>query len=123
MRDNSIVHTSKYETVIDFADWTLQNHHPNDQYEWSWMLVMQAIKTALSYRYAALLHKNESGSKHADQVLRDLLRIMLKSHRISAKEKAIHLIMYRFPAVYRRFRIKDDPSLLNWEESIENQPV
>ncbi len=120
-RSNSIVKTSSYSKMISFSEWVADNHSIQEREEWSWMLPMQALKMALSYRYATILHRNTEGTDYANMIMKILLRMINRSRLISLQEKIIHTVMFLFPEIYRYFRIKDDPSMKIWEKSVKTK--
>ena len=120
-RSNSIVNTTTFQKMIGFPEWAAENHRVDEQKKWSWMLPMQAMKMALSYRYATILHKDRSGTKHANKVMNTLFRMIFPSRLISLKDKIIHVGMFLLPGVYRYFRIKDDPTMKIWEASVKSR--
>ncbi len=120
-RSGSIVRTSKYHDYIVFPEWVFKNVSYDNGFIWSWMILMQSIKFALSYRYEAALRKDQENFAHVNGILRDFSRNLWKDRHIDSKEKAIHFAMIACPWLYRYFRIKDDPSLLEWEKKIRTE--
>ncbi len=119
-RSGSIVRKSTHEEFIKFPVWVQINCINNDKNDWSWMLLMQAVKYCLSYRYEAILRNNQEESIRANEVLNDLMMRLLKNQHISLKDKMIHMVMKTSPQIYRYFRIKNDPSMLIWEKTVNS---
>ncbi len=120
-RPNSIVKTATYEKTIDLADWTVENYKTDVQHVWSWMLTMQAMKMALSFRYGARLYEDQKAVMHAERMLQKLLVMMKQSHLISRKDILLHAVMIRFPGMYRYFCIKDDSTMKIWEANVRSR--
>ncbi len=119
-RSNSIVRTADYKKSMDIADWTVKNYKSDLRYEWSWMLLMQAVKMALSCRYGAILHEDQEMVCRSNKDLKVLVRRIMQNKQIPNKEKLLHLIMRLSPRIYRCFRIKDDPTMKIWEANIRS---
>lgn len=117
-RSNSIVRSGSYEKSLDFAEWTVTNYKSDDQCEWSWMLLMQAMKMALSCRYGAILYDDREMIHRVNKVLGILLQRIKQNKQIPKKEKFMHWIMKSSPRMYRYFRIKDDPTMKIWEANV-----
>ena len=120
-RSDSITKTSNYQKLIQLPDWVVNNPDKIAKHDWSWMLELQALKMALSYRYGSILHKKEHETRHANKVIQVALLSVIKDRRVCFSEKMIHVIMVLFPRVYRAFRIKDDPTLLDWEQRVRKE--
>ena len=120
-RNNSILRTTQYENQIRISEWLVKNPDKIGTECWSWMVVLKAIKMALSYRYGAMVHQKAFQVRYANEILRNLIIKMLKNRHSPMKEKIIHVIMMLLPGVYRLFRIMDDPSLKNWEHNIKKR--
>ena len=121
-RDNSIVHSSSYEKALGFIEWFIENGRTKNSLligPWSWILLMQAIKLALSFRYGASLYKNMENVKKANTMLRIMIPDMIKNRYISTKDKYIHTVMALSPRLYRLFRLYDDPTLKIWEKNVK----
>ncbi len=118
-RNGSIVRMMKYKDFIALPDWVSNNLFCDDNNKWSWMILLQAIKYALSYRYEVILRKEHENLIHVNMILNNLTRRLLKDKHIDIKVKAIHLAMMVSPQLYRYFRIKDDPSMLTWEKTVK----
>lgn len=121
-RANSIIHASSYDKVSGFIEWFVDNRRNNDSLfggPWSWILLMQAIKLALSFRYGASLYNNKKDVKKAGTMLWSMIPDMIKNRHISAKDKIIHTVMALSPRLYRLYRIYDDPTLKIWEKNVK----
>lgn len=119
-REGSIVRTSTYERMIDFSDWYIL--HIDDKKQdgpWAWILLMQAIKFALSYRYEAILRAYRDNINHANKNLRQMEDEMLRNRHIHIDDKIIHYAMIRLPMLYRYFRLKNDPTMKTWEKRVK----
>ena len=120
-RKSSMSRQRDHKELLRVPEWVALNYQGDEQNEWSWMLPMHALKTSLSCRYSARLEKDRKGEKYSNQLAEALLKRVLKDSRIPAKEKGIHLIMKASPQVYRRFRIKDDPTMRKWERIVHER--
>ena len=86
------------------------------------LYLISAIKRSLSNRYDALAIGNlENVVRLCNDILADGLRELKRMKHISNKEKLTYAIFTRFPAVYRFWRVRNDPSLLEWEKRMKNQ--
>lgn len=120
-RSNSIVRLANHQKLLDIADWTVNYYKYDQQHEWSWMLLMQATKMALSSRYGAILHEDHEMVSRAEKVLNILLQKIMQNRQITRKDKLAHWIMKLSPRIYRYFRIKDDPTMKIWETTVREQ--
>ena len=119
-RDDSIVNSTSYLRLKDISDYYLKylSGKKINQEAWSWMLLMQVIKSALSYRYMIRYRPDvQLLTREVNKALRIHLKEMMNYDGPSKIEKTKHWIMYLFPELYRRFRIMDDPSMLEWEKN------
>ena len=118
-RKNSLVNTRETESMLDAAKWYL-SHRADQQVEangWEWILPVQMIKLVLSYRYMVMyMEDHKKRISEADYVLAELLKEIDANSSLGGREKRMLHIMYRLPAVYRLFRIINDPTLLDWEK-------
>lgn len=118
-RENSIVHTTSYIRLKDISDYYLRNIAGNKGHDdnWGWMLTMQVIKSTLSYRYMVRYRPDSKTLiREANNDLRRQLKDLMAYSSPSFLEKIIHIIMYLCPALYRSFRIINDPTMLDWEK-------
>ena len=122
-RNNSIVHSTNFRKIILFSEWVAANPEKIGHSSWSWMMILQALKYTLSYRYQAILHKDKLAIRKADKLLGILTIRMFRENNIHIREKVVHTIMALFPMIYRVFRIVDDPTLRDWENSIKMQMI
>ena len=120
-RKDSIVHSTNPESVILISEWVAEHPVKIGNSSWSWMILLQAIKFTLSYRYGTMLRRDKSAAANANKLLRVLSLKMLREKRIGRREKIIHITMALFPSIYRFFRIKDDPTMKEWESKTKKQ--
>ena len=118
-REGSIMHEADYEKMADLPEWVVNHREDVGEGPWSWMILMQAIKNELSCRYAAKLYSDQRLIKRSNRILKRFLLKMVFIRQIGTKEKLAHILMGCFPPLYRYYRIKDDPTLLEWERSIK----
>ena len=122
-RNDSIVHSINYRKIILFSEWVAGNPEKIGNFSWSWMIILQALEYTLSYRYKAIIYKDKLAIRKADKLLSILTIRMFREKNIHIREKVIHTIMILFPIIYRAFRIVNDPTLRDWENSIKMQMI
>ena len=116
MRVSSIVHTvSRFEHMPVYQAYLSHITHQSSEHE-KRILIEESIKKLLNLRYEAFLDRNASVIRKSNALLRKFLHLLPHAKRISAKKKFQYIILSIFPQVYRQFRIKNDPSLLEWEK-------
>ena len=121
MRASSIVHSVSTERVLDFGKWYEKKRSVliRNGSGWQWFLPMQAIKTTLSYRYSAKIEKYDNAMiREANHILKVSYIDILKDSAVPLKQKILHAVMIASPSLYRQFRIKNDPTLIEWEKNI-----
>lgn len=116
MRPSSIVHTASLISRLPICQAYLSHITPHSSEHEKRILVEESIKKLLSLRYEASLDNNADAIRQFNSLLRKYLRLLPGAKRISAKKKLQYAILSVFPQVYRQFRIKDDPTLLQWEK-------
>ena len=79
------------------------------------LYVLESAKTALVYRYDVMFDKEQKES--AREVCKRARRLLLSANRsVPFNKRILHYLFLLFPALYRKFRIANDPSLLKWEK-------
>ena len=79
------------------------------------LYVLESAKTALVYRYDVMFDKGQK--KTAQEVCARARKLLLSADRsVPFNKRILHYLFLLFPALYRRFRIANDPSLLKWEK-------
>lgn len=120
IRETSIVRTVQNDRMLDTAKWYMLNrgNRLKELTGWEWILPMQVFKLTLSYRYMIMYDQNYKNLKEeANQFLTEVVKDINDNPNVSLKEKAIVNLMFRAPAVYRMWRIVNDPTMLNWEKN------
>lgn len=123
IRSSSIVHTATLEQASQFGNWycTHRKELNTARSGWQWMLVLQTIKSLLSYRYGMIvsgMDKSEIG--RTNRMLKECYKDLRKDPAAPVKQKILHAVMIKSPALYRYYRIKDDPTLKTWEKQLCN---
>lgn len=116
IRSSSIVHTASLLSLQPICMAYLSHITPQSSEHEKHILIEESIKKLLALRYEASLDSNTAALRESNSLLRRSLHLMLHAKRISAKKKLQYIILSVFPQVYRQFRIKDDPTLLQWEK-------
>lgn len=80
--------------------------------------LLEAMKRCLSARYVPYILRDQKQINQCNILYKECLLLLLKNRHISLFGKIRFLILYLFPEIYRQFRIKDDPSMLNWEKCL-----
>lgn len=124
IRETSIVRTTKFDRMLDLTRWYLANRTESvkESTGWEWLLLLQAVKFALSYRYLVSYDVDRKKiTREINQMLAELLEELNKSRYVSKRDKIIHNMMFLAPDLYRRWRIKEDPTMLDWEKNQKKQ--
>ena len=81
------------------------------------LLVKQATKDFLSARYeASVMGEPKETIKKCNAYLKTCLREMLRNQCIRFSETVRYFVLYGCPRIYRMWRVKNDPTLLGWEQ-------
>ena len=121
MRDSSIIHTTKNDTLYDIVRvYLLENDSSvSIEHPWSWMKLMQIIKMALACSYLFSIEQDDPQiNREINRDLKKLTAEMNRSPYIGTGTKRVHTMMAAFPALYRQFRLFNDPTLHNWEKAV-----
>lgn len=87
-----------------------------------WLLLEQAIKAALSVRYGEMFSQDaEIYRRKTKEYLKLFIPTLWKSKYAPLTKKLLLDVMYRFPWLYRAFRLAEDPTLLQWEKSVRKK--
>lgn len=119
MRQSSIVHSASRIHLLKVCKTYLSHITPQSTNLEKRILMEEAIKKLFTIRYEASLLRNNDAIMKANMLLRKCLSIFLKTKTVSFKKKAQYTLLAVFPELYRQFRIKDDPTLLDWEKQIK----
>lgn len=119
IRRSSIVHTASHLRMLDICKAYSDQITPRSSERERRILMEEAIKKLLIVRYEAALMQNNQALAKADSLMRSCLPILLKATSLPLKKKIRYGVLAAFPALYRQFRIKDDPTLLDWERRIK----
>lgn len=116
MRSSSIVHTASRFEQLPIYQAYLSHITPQSSEHEKRILIEESIKKLLSIRYEASLERNIDALRESSSLLRSFLCLMFHAKHISVKKRLQYFILSVFPQAYRQFRIKDDPTLLQWEK-------
>lgn len=117
IRKDSITHTPKPGGVIDEARWYDRHTDHEELTGAEWLLLEQAIKAALSARYSESFSRDaEAYRRETTELLKRFIPTLWKSKHAPLKKKLLLDIMYRFPWLYRAFRLANDPTMVKWEK-------
>ncbi len=117
LRENSLTHQIQMSEALGFTRWYCEHPDPVESTGLEWILLLTAIKTALSSRYFALFENDGKKTiKEANALLKQLIPGMMKSKNTPWTDKTSHFIMYLMPSLYRIWRLMDDPTLLVLEK-------
>lgn len=117
MRPSSIVHTASRLELLSICDAYYSRITSDSSDHEKRILMEESIKKLLTVRYEASLDQNREAVRRSNALLRKCLRVLLSVQAFPFKKKLQYMILAAFPSVYRQFRIKDDPTLLQWEKS------
>ena len=123
-RPGSLVRSRSYETSIQISEWYLKNERDPRHLktgDWAWMLLLQSITMTLSCRYSAYLWKNRKLIRHTNSMLHSMAKDICLDSYINYYDKLTRMVSILFPGIYRQFRLRDDPSLKSYEQSIRKQ--
>ena len=121
-RPGSLIRTYPYDQFIDMPEWYLKEKRASErlmQGKWSWILLIQSIKLALSCRYEANLRQNNELARHANNLLYKMMREMCRSRSIHIEKKIAYSLMFFIPELYRLFRLLTDPTMKIHEKSLK----
>ena len=83
--------------------------------------IISALKRALSTRYTSRIEKAEPGFiRECNGIIASALQEMRGIHNVSRKEILKYQVLYHFPFIYRLWRIRNDHTMLKWEQSVRN---
>ena len=113
-RPSSLVHTAKSLYYIDFGKWYLKNAASVEQGSWNWLVCLEAVKLTLAYRYLTSFREDSrERTREADRILRECLGRL----RCGPRTWLVHALMALLPPLYRACRVRDDPTLLDFERN------
>lgn len=121
IRASSIVHTASHIRMLDICQSYSDQITPRSSERETRILMEEAFKKLLIVRYEAALMRNNQARTKASLLMRRCLPILLKTKSLPLKKKIRYVILAVFPELYRQFRIKDDPTLLDWEKRIKSE--
>ena len=119
MREGSITHSTTLNS-IDQTRWFFRHKldFESEKTGNEWLLLEHIIKMALAARYYNDYGKRDRGiKKEINSYLRTLIPKLKQSKYAPRKDKLILSVMATYPALYRSFRLRDDPSLRAWERN------
>lgn len=119
IRPSSIVNTASHIEMLDICQAYCDQITPRSSAYEKHILMEEAIKKLLIVRYEATLLRHAEALAKADMLMRKCLPILLKTKSLPLKKKIQYTFLAAFPELYRQFRIKDDPTLLDWEKQIK----
>ena len=100
------------EVFIQRAEESIRKHEAEGQE----IYVLEAMKRALSYQYQARVMGLEQSDQKA--ICRRAKKILSAAeYGVSRKERLAYSAFFRFPFLYRWYRIQQDPTLLSWERA------
>lgn len=121
MRQSSIVHSASRIHLLKVCKAYLSHITPQSTSLEKRILMEEAIKKLLTVRYEASLLRNNDAIAEAKILMRKCITIFLKTKTVSLKKKALYTLLAASPQLYRQYRIKDDPTLLDWEKRIKSE--
>ena len=122
IRSESITHTPKPGGVLGEAEWYSRHMDQEEITGFEWLLLEQAIKAALSVRYGEMFSQDaEIYRRKTKEYLKLFIPTLWKSKYAPLTKKLLLDVMYRFPWLYRAFRLAEDPTLLQWEKSVRKK--
>ena len=114
-RNDSLVHTADYNDLFEVAKWYIEQVNQeieNEENKYLWAI--EACKALLAFRYLSMfdISKKEK-CLQCNKKLRECIEV-IKSNKKA--ERFYYKIMYRFPLLYRIYRICTDRTMLAWEK-------
>lgn len=79
----------------------------------------EGIKQALSCRYSGTFEATDEEQRECSVLLEQCKEKLRNSRIVSKKETLMYNVFILVPALYRLFRIVDDPTLLQWEKNMK----
>lgn len=114
-RENSLTDLINAEMILEFAEYCAKKLKEDDVY-YRHYISEEAIKNALSARFAYVALNDQKNKSRANKVIRT-------SFIALEKNKLRYLILYLFPSVYRWYRIKNDPTMLDYEKHLKREKM
>lgn len=122
MRSDSITHSPTPGGVFGEAEWYFRHMDREEITGSEWIMLEQAIKAAFSARYSAMFSQNaEIYGRKSTEFLKLFIPTLWKSKYAPLEKKLLLDVMYRFPWLYRAFRLAGDPTLLQWEKTVRKK--
>ncbi len=116
-RPGSLVASSDYKVHIKAAEYYYSHLATGTGWE-KHVFAIEVLKNCFLCRYNVAYDKTGlSFTRNNTTMMRGALEALLSSPYSSLKQKIVYSVMTVFPSVYRLFRIKNDPTLLQWEKS------
>ena len=79
----------------------------------------EGIKQALSCRYSGMFEATDEEQRECSVLLEQCKEKLRESNIVGKKETLMYNAFILVPALYRLFRIVDDPTLLQWEKNMK----
>ena len=118
-RESSLIHTMDHRAIIDNAAYYLElTELAADNLEMQNFLLVEALKSAFSYRYLDMFNVNKKQVRQkSNAIIKPCMEKISKRRDISVKQKIMYHILARCPFIYRMFRILNDKTMLDWEKT------
>ena len=119
MRNDSAAHTISNGEYIFLCDRYLSMFSKSCDPRVSSIFLFEAFKCIFSYRYFEMFNSNRDLIKNnVDQRLNKCIQILHSMDYVSPKTRFQYLALSKFPTLYRIWRIRQDPTLLQWEKKM-----
>lgn len=120
-RISSASHTNEWSEKIKLAQKYLECFERNPSEEAKKVFLREACKSILAVRYgASFLPEYKKVKKECKKIIR-IIRECMKTNVLNMNQRIVFNMFFEFPLAYRLFRIVDDPTLLDWENSLKEQ--
>ena len=107
VRTGSLVNNIEAYSVLSLAKCFKEYYDKENEVEWKKVLAIEIIKRTLSARYTFTIIKNKN-------MIRECNALMGQCMNFAGNTK--YLILYKFPFLYKAFRILNDPTMLKYEK-------
>ena len=117
-RPGSLAHQSDAKKVQELSRVLAEYAYCNPDSAIKLILLIESVKMALAARYLSVYDPEKKEiKKSCNALLKSSISKLSNIRDVSSKEKFKYRILYAFPALYRVWRIRNDPTLLAWEKS------